>query len=98
MVSTSIGKICDCCGKESRNEMEHNTWFHVNAHHSEWGNDSIDSYEWYDICSSQCYIDKMIAIFLKMRYWKNYSAEIFGLDYRVIDKIIYIFEQLQDKK
>jgi hypothetical protein len=58
----TIGYKCDCCGKEINATQLPNEWHNFNSHHDEWGNDSIDSYEYYDVCSPKCYRDKMIQI------------------------------------
>lgn len=44
---------CDICGKviDTRN------WFSVSTHHSDWGNDSFESLEFYDICSDKCVME-----------------------------------------
>lgn len=45
---------CDICGKEITGKF-----WHLTTHHNDWGNDSIDSYEYYDLCSREC-IDKAL--------------------------------------
>jgi len=51
------GVKCDVCGKEYENED-----FSISFHHDEWGNDSIDSYEYFDTCSFNCFIKKIKEI------------------------------------
>jgi len=60
-----IGTICDECEKEILNEQDFQDrlrkrmshYFEVSTHHNDWGNDSIDSYEDYDICSEKCLLE-----------------------------------------
>lgn len=40
---------CDICGKEITEKF-----WRLTKHHYDWGNDSIESYEKYDICSRKC--------------------------------------------
>lgn len=46
---------CDGCGK-TRDNADLPGWHHFSSHHHEWGNDSIDSYEYHDACSFACYL------------------------------------------
>lgn len=53
--------ICNKCKKEIQSENEinriyrkGNVYYKVETHHNDWGNDSIDSYENYNICSCKC--------------------------------------------
>lgn len=48
--SEPIEMHCDVCGKV----IDARTWFLVSTHHSDWGNDSFESLEYYDICSDKC--------------------------------------------
>lgn len=42
-------RFCDICGKEITGH-----YWEVTTHHDDWGNDSIDSYEYDDCCSTNC--------------------------------------------
>lgn len=50
--------FCDICGNEIIGP-----YFRVVTGHDDWGNDSIDSIEYFDICSDKC-IQEKINIFL----------------------------------
>ena len=58
------GVICDVCNKKIREEEDYKSayrtkmshFYEVTTHHNDWGNDSIDSYEYKDICSEECLI------------------------------------------
>ena len=47
---------CDICGVKIEAK---NNYFAVKTHHSNWGNDSIDSFEDFDICSNKCLHKKL---------------------------------------
>jgi hypothetical protein len=50
----TIGRICDCCGKEST-EAYPDGWHIFSSMHGEWGNDSVDSVEHWDVCNPLCF-------------------------------------------
>lgn len=45
-----IKRICDICQKE----IDCNNWFTITTSHHDWGNDSCESLETKDACSSKC--------------------------------------------
>ena len=56
-----VGKKCDICGKEIppavipfRYGEPGYDYYEVTMHHHDWGNDSVDSYEYFDACSPDC--------------------------------------------
>jgi len=51
--------VCDACGKESHSNSERSCWHRFNSNHQAWGNDSCDSFEYYEVCSVPCYILKL---------------------------------------
>lgn len=51
-ISYVVGIRCDRCGD---NIKESEVYYNVVTHHNDWGNDSIDSYEDFDLCSD-CYL------------------------------------------
>lgn len=48
----TTGIQCDACGKAYPANAD---LFYFNSHHQDWGNDSIDSYEYHHACSVDCY-------------------------------------------
>lgn len=51
-ISYVVGVSCDRCGDIIQNGE---VYYNVTTHHNDWGNDSIDSYEDFDLCSD-CYL------------------------------------------
>jgi len=43
-------RYCDVCKKEITAE----SYWELTTHHNDWGNDSIESYESFDVCSKDC--------------------------------------------
>ena len=48
-VKTVKALKCDICGKEFTGK-----YWALFIYHHDWGNDSIESYEYYDFCSENC--------------------------------------------
>lgn len=42
--------VCDVC----RKKIETNSYWELTTHHNDWGNDSNESYEYFDVCSKEC--------------------------------------------
>jgi hypothetical protein len=72
---------CDHCGKVAEgNELipchsgdkdYGGTWHHFSSGHSEWGNDSVDSFEEYDACSFPCYVEIVRKV---LAQWRGYTT------------------------
>lgn len=61
---TTVGYKCDSCGAISDGSAF--GWFHFSHRHHGWGNDSIDSVEYFDVCSVDCFaiqLEKSIQYF-----------------------------------
>lgn len=76
-----IGVECDECGKEIRNKETMKKrfgsypYYEVTTHHSDWGNDSVDSYEYYDLCSLDCLMTHMKRYYDKASGSEEYEVE-----------------------
>jgi len=62
---------CDECGAVIK-DWKH---YEVTTHHSDWGNDSIDSYENLDLCSKECLIKNMKEYFESSNGSEEYNIE-----------------------
>lgn len=56
--------ICDVCGcviydTDQDQEQKGIKFYRTTMYHSEWGNNSIDSFEYDDICSGPCLLSKV---------------------------------------
>lgn len=71
----TIGYQCDVCGKKVENVPKE--WHEFNHHHNAWGNDSIDSYEYFHVCGIECYIKQLSDSLKKMD--REYGAEVDGM-------------------
>lgn len=71
----AIKRVCDVCGTESKKleTIPHN--------HNSWGNDSIDSYNYIEICDNpECY-KGAFKLFEKSSNAKYCTAEFDGMAY-----------------
>jgi len=68
-----IGRKCDICGKniEKANDLKDYNYFVIHTWHNDWGNDSIDSHEYYDACCPEC-----VMKFTKEYIEKSFAKEI----------------------
>lgn len=48
-IKSIVGIKCDICGKEITGKF-----WNLTTHHHDWGNDSIESYRDFDLCSREC--------------------------------------------
>lgn len=69
-----VGKtmFCDICNKEI--EKGHGYW-DVHTCHNDWGNDSCESHEYFDVCSIEC---------LKVKF-NEYAEESSNDDYNTME-------------
>ena len=57
---TTVGMTCDGCGRTADGEPD--DWHSFGSHHNDWGNDSCESSEHWDVCSGRCYLDMVRQI------------------------------------
>lgn len=75
-----ISKRCDVCGKDippaSKSfPRELTPYYKIKTHHNDWGNDSIESYEYKDACSPECAL-KICQEYIPYRFKGNNSRTI----------------------
>lgn len=80
-----VGCKCDVCGVEVKGYAA--GWFHFNTHHSEWGNYSCESYEYYDVCSAECYVSKLTESVKDMSSYKR-SGRIAEMSIEFAEKLL----------
>lgn len=50
-----VGKKCDVCFTDiPPSGCTGHPYYRITTHHHDWGNDSVDSYEYYDACCPEC--------------------------------------------
>ena len=64
--TVTTGRICDFCGKAILPiEGKRYDYYYITTSHCDWGNDSVDSFEYFDTCSVEC------ALGLTEKYLKS---------------------------
>lgn len=83
---TLVGITCDGCHKQF------DDGYSFSSHHSEWDNDSVESFEHHDACSFSCYLD---IVKERLAYWKEYqSLEIDGKERSFMEDLVARCEQI----
>lgn len=85
-----IGRKCDNCGKVYSNRNFPDEWHNFSSHHNEWGNDSIESYEYYDVCSPECYVEKLIKVVDEMS--EIYDGKVDDMEIQFARRMVEYFK------
>lgn len=76
--------VCDGCGKTVEGEPPEG-WTDFSSHHSDWGNDSVDTHQDYDVCSWACYLTVVRRVFEDYEtLWPERTLEVDGKDWHFI--------------
>jgi hypothetical protein len=87
--NTFVATKCDICGKGTPDEND-NSFYNLEHHHSAWGNDSIDSFEYFDVCSFNCYMKQLKRSVKELEGYA--SAEIDGKPIKFVEQMIEDYE------
>ena len=68
---------CDVCNKEIKKGKG---YYHVTTGHNDWGNDSCESIENYDICSENC-LNKIFQQYLERSAENENNTEYFEVNH-----------------
>lgn len=88
--SVTVGHKCDNCGKVHNGQFP-DEWHHFSSHHNEWGNDSIDSYEYYDVCSPECYVKKLTEV-VEGEMSGRYDGEVDDMEIQFARRMVEYFK------
>ena len=83
------GYKCDCCSKIQTSESLPEGWHHFNSHHQAWGEDSIDSFEHYDVCSVGCYLKTISKLIEENGHF--FGFEVNGMKRKFAKKLVSAF-------
>jgi len=88
---------CDVCNAQTADkECYKQEWHHFNKHHQGWGNDSIDSYEYYDVCSVDCFVRQLQESIPGLaEYYAGNDAKIAEMPVLFAQKLL---DRLQEKQ
>lgn len=62
-----VGHKCDICNNEKLGKDHPDDWHYFSHQHGGWGNDNIDSVEWFLVCSPECYFKQLKKSTKQMR-------------------------------
>jgi hypothetical protein len=77
---------CDHCGKREKG-YDPNGWHHFSSHHGDWGSDSVDSWEYFDACSFDCYLALVRKAFEGYGGYRP-TLEVDGKDWHFLQSMI----------
>ena len=85
----TIGRKCDVCEKVSDEKYTPDDWHSFSHNHNEWGNDSVDSYEYHEVCSPECYVIKLKECVEELADYENARVGDFEIQFarRFVDYI-----------
>lgn len=80
---------CDCCGKVVAGDSYPTDWHSFSSHHSDWGNDNVDSYEYWLVCSPDCYIKIISGLLNSNKDRDSFELDEMSIQFasKLIDKI-----------
>jgi len=84
------GYKCDSCAKEINEERLPDEWHHFASGHNEWGNDSYESYESYDVCSPKCYVEKLTKVVGEME--DIYDGKVDDMEIQFAKRIVNYYK------
>jgi hypothetical protein len=88
---TLVGVVCDECGcEELDSEIVENEWEYVVTSHSNWGNDSHESFESFDVCSGKCYLVTLRKFIEANKGDSDYlnAGEVDGKDFKFMMQLV----------
>lgn len=99
-VLTSIR--CDVCNKEDSELMKGwefdvpDGWHSFASSHSDWGNDSIESFDEHDVCSGSCYLARIREVLDD--YGRDRNAPTLRVDGHDIGFVISLLSAVEASK
>jgi hypothetical protein len=81
-----IGVKCDVCETEHIGNIS-DEWHNFSSHHDGWGNDSCASYEYYDVCSIECYKQQLEECLKDLEEYSHW-AWIDGFTYEFTKRLV----------
>ena len=76
-----VAVVCDNCGKEHKGSEQPDEWHSFSGHHNEWGNDSVDSCEYYQVCSPKCYVEKLTEVVKEFDGYRSAEIDDMTIDF-----------------
>jgi len=87
--SVTVAWKCDVCGVRTSDEEQYEQeWHTFNEIHQGWGNNSIDSYEYYDVCSVDCFIKLLQERIPDLMEYADRGAEIADMPAKFAQKLL----------
>ena len=77
-----VGRKCDVCGKEIEKSYDgrNYNYFVIHTHHSDWGNDSVDSHKYYDACCPAC-VMKFTKDYVEDSFVRMFNSKVIEIEH-----------------
>jgi len=77
-----IGRKCDICGNSIHavDRIGNYNYYLIHTFHNDWGNDSIDSHEYFDACSPEC-VMKFTERYIKNSFKDMYNSRQINIEH-----------------
>jgi hypothetical protein len=79
--SVIVGHKCDFCGTIHEGKELPNEWHSFSHHHNQWGNDSVDTYKYHEVCSPKCYWIKFKECVEDLKEYENAKVDEFEIQF-----------------
>ena len=93
--SVTVGHKCDNCGKVHNGDFP-DEWHNFSSHHNQWRSDSIDSYKYYDVCSPECYVEKLTEV-VEGEMSGIYDGEVDDMEIQFARRMVEYFKSVGKK-
>lgn len=70
-------RVCDICAKT----VDPSNYFRITTSHMDWGNDSCDSYDYYDACCPECLLE-FTESYVKQAYEDKYNTRCIKIEHK----------------
>ena len=85
----AIAWICDACGVQASDKRQYEQeWYHFSKSHQGWGNDSVDSFDSFDVCSADCFIKLLQEHIPDLLEYADKNAEIADMPVKFAEKLL----------
>jgi len=93
--SVTVGYKCNNCGKVHNGDFP-DEWHHFSSHNNDLENDSILSYKYYDVCSPECYVEKLTEV-VECKMSCIYDGEVDNMEIQFARRMVEYFKSVGKK-
>ena len=85
----TVGWKCDVCDVQTTSKRQYSQeWYSFSESHRGWGNDSVESYDCFDVCSVSCFISQLQQSIPSLMEYSDDNAEIANMPVKFAQKLL----------